>query len=558
VTKEHHIYGPPGAGKTTYAVRQIQAAAEKYGKENVLVSSFTKAAATELIGRDLPIPKHMVGTLHSLCYRAMERPALAEGNLKHFNDSGAGDVLSESKAPDVDDLGTGDGEAQGNSSDQLLGQYQLLRARRTPREAWPASVEAFARRWEEWKNAGGLLDYTDLIEYAPQVAPGSPRVMFVDEAQDLNALQFQVIRQWAQSMEQVVMLGDDDQTIYSWSGADPENLLQADANRIVLKRSHRLPQAVLGYARAWVETVTRRQPKEFGPRPLDKDKPDGPVAIGSVRTSPATIRHPEMELDAIREHAAAGRSVMLLASCGYMLRAWIEHFRLAGIAYHNPYRVSRGDWNPLKQGEGSAAQRVSSFLAKDDRGHWPYWTMWNLNQWCEVIKAEGVLRRGAKTEIAQLAEDQPAYRPSLEEMQQRWFEHGMPWTAEGDFPEDGEWPPANAADWLVQRAMPQRAKALAYAASIAQQAVTAGEDPRKKLVEPPKVIVGTIHSVKGAQADVVYLAPDLSPQAAEQWYRGERARDEIKRLMYVGMSRAFEELVVLRAAGAMAAQLPEV
>jgi replication-associated recombination protein RarA len=54
---ETHIWGPPGCGKTTYVSRQVAKAAEKYGGDAVLVSSFTKAAATELAMRNLPIPQ---------------------------------------------------------------------------------------------------------------------------------------------------------------------------------------------------------------------------------------------------------------------------------------------------------------------------------------------------------------------------------------------------------------------------------------------------------------------------------------------------------------------
>jgi superfamily I DNA/RNA helicase len=60
----------------------------------------------------------------------------------------------------------------------------------------------------------------------------------------------------------------------------------------------------------------------------------------------------------------------------------------------------------------------------------------------------------------------------------------------------------------------------------------------------PKVVVGTIHSVKGGQADVVYLFPDLSQAGDAQYNRGGAARDSAIRVFYVGLTRARETLYI--------------
>ena len=62
-------------------------------------------------------------------------------------------------------------------------------------------------------------------------------------------------------------------------------------------------------------------------------------------------------------------------------------------------------------------------------------------------------------------------------------------------------------------------------------------------ISQPKVIVGTIHSVKGGEADVVFLFPDLSPGAARM-YETQDGRDSATRLFYVGATRARETLVI--------------
>ena len=89
--KEFRVFGPPGTGKTTWLVKQVRRAAEKYGGEKVLCCSFTKTAATEMVNRITPpdeeplIPDSSVGTLHAICYRALGSPTLAETKISQWN-----------------------------------------------------------------------------------------------------------------------------------------------------------------------------------------------------------------------------------------------------------------------------------------------------------------------------------------------------------------------------------------------------------------------------------------------------------------------------------------
>jgi superfamily I DNA/RNA helicase len=68
--------------------------------------------------------------------------------------------------------------------------------------------------------------------------------------------------------------------------------------------------------------------------------------------------------------------------------------------------------------------------------------------------------------------------------------------------------------------------------------------------EDPKIIVGTIHSLKGSEADVVYLLPDISPSGAEDYYSGDAGALATHRLFYVGMTRARERLVLCHSSNA--------
>ena len=84
-TSEYRIFGPPGTGKTTNLTCQIRRAVERYGSNAILVTSFSRAAAHELAGRDLPVDPDRVGTLHSHCFHALGGPEIAEANVEEWN-----------------------------------------------------------------------------------------------------------------------------------------------------------------------------------------------------------------------------------------------------------------------------------------------------------------------------------------------------------------------------------------------------------------------------------------------------------------------------------------
>jgi superfamily I DNA/RNA helicase len=90
---------------------------------------------------------------------------------------------------------------------------------------------------------------------------------------------------------------------------------------------------------------------------------------------------------------------------------------------------------------------------------------------------------------------------------------------------------------------PARQRTAEYPVKVVQRGGIGG------LRDTPKIIIGTGHSVKGGEADVVYLLPDLSPSGARNW-EGKRAdRDTVVRLAYVMMTRARESLIVCDPAG---------
>ncbi len=384
VTSEYRIFGPPGTGKTTNLTRQIHRAVERYGPEGVLVTSFSRAAAAELAGRDLPIASDRVGTLHSHCWHALGGPEIAEANVEDWNKDHPSLAITQQKRQgrlDGEEAADEDDAAKGG--DALLEQLSRYRGMMMPRRAWPPTLVAFEQMWAQYKQDNGVLDFTDLIEKCLRdvaIAPNNPAVIFADEAQDLNRMQLSLVRKWGEHASYFIVAGDDDQTIYSFTGATPEAFLDPDIpddHKIVLKQSYRVPRAVHRMAEDLIHMVTRRQAKEYLPRDADGD-------TCKFTGKADTYKHIECRiLREAEKHLADGKEVMFLAACSYHLRPLIAILRKEGIPFHNPYRRSNGFWNPIRVGKRvSSAGRVLSLLVahpafSDDRP----WTNGDLAQW---------------------------------------------------------------------------------------------------------------------------------------------------------------------------------
>jgi DNA helicase-2/ATP-dependent DNA helicase PcrA len=545
VTSEYRIYGPPGCGKTTSLTRQIRRAVDRFGADSVLVTSFSRGAAAELAGRDLPISSDRVGTLHSHCWHALGGPEIAEANVDDWNKDHWSLAMTPQKQQgkmEGDEGIDGDTETERNG-DQELQRLNRFRGMMQPRQAWPSDLLRFERLWTEYKQANGLLDFTDLIETAFRdcyTAPQNPSVIFADEAQDLNRMQLSLVRKWGERASYFIVAGDDDQTIYSFTGATPEAFLKPDIpedHKIVLKQSYRVPRAVHRFAENLIGSVKVRQPKEYLPRPADG---------ACERLSKVdTYTRPEYEiLKTATQHIERGQSVMFLASCSYMLRPIIAVLRKHGIPFHNPYRRSNGFWNPLRIGQrASTPSRILAFLI----GHPDYgdehraWTHGDLALWAELLEAKGILRQGMKSRL----KAGEAARPLTIDHLSAIFE---PDAMESLM---AAWDGGHRAmlEWWAARLTKDARKRTEFPIHIARK-----RGPQA-LVDEPKIVVGTIHSVKGGERDVVYLFPDLSQAGDAQYARGGGPRDSVVRQFYVGVTRARECLYICGRSSNMAIPL---
>lgn len=542
--REHRVIGPPGTGKTTYLKRQFEIAAEKYGAENCFAVSLTRAAATELSSRVDRVPDKNVGTLHSHAYRQLKFPNIVEttDGLKEWNEY-AGSASWRIGSQHAANPENAPAEPPGADTDgvELMQTMGVLRQRMVPRQLWPGAVARFATKWDAFKVETGRMDFTDLIEHALTSIERIPGclVLFADEAQDMSKLEFALVRKWGAKCEQFIIVGDPDQNLYEWRGSDPAAFYAEGASsERVLEQSYRVPSAVHKSAVDWIKRVPNRKDATYRPTPED----------GYVERLGYTFRDPEPlvedvlhKLDGPRA-SVDGDTAMVLASCGYMLNPLCATLRSQGVPFHNPYRKTHGGWNPLV-----GSRRLLAFL-RPSRQVWGdearMYTWGDLLAWSQVLQASGTFVRGAKGVIEnRCTEDRFKDSQRNETVPFQWLLDNLASDEARNAVFDGN------IEWWASRLRHNDAKSQQFALSVARR------HGASRLREHPRIIVGTIHSVKGGEADHVYVFPDLSTAGYwGAWKTARNAKWAVVRQFYVAMTRSKYGLYLLDQSGEMAVQ----
>ncbi len=524
----HLIIGPPGTGKTTRISAMVSELVDESSVDNVMICSLTRAAAAEAAGRSMPIPRHMIGTLHSFAYRCMDGPVIAESKILEWNETHP----RWSFDPEID-MDEPDWQRRTKTTSEGEAAYQemnVLRARMVERDlaAWD-QIASFAKAWDEWKEESGYMDFTDLIEVAlneTECAPNDPRFIFVDEAQDFSKLELALLHKWAARCQAIILVGDPLQALYEWRGAHPQMFADdrvPESNRTVLSQSYRVPKAVHRVATSWASEMLAAYRVEYSP--TDED--------GRVGRSTATWRQPYGAIQFIRENTG---TIMFQAACSYMLKPLISQLKLSGEPFANPWRRKRADWNPFGRRRGvSICQRVRDLIVPASRDK--LWLAGELKHWTQKMVAKGTLARGAKTRIEELAHARPNAAIPADLILDLFEPDAISQLWNLAFENDD----AKRLDllaWWYERLDARTKQAAEFPITVIKRHGVEIFD------EDPRVFVGTIHSFKGSEADHVMVWPDVSPSGWYEINASEEGREAACRLGYVAMTRARNTLVV--------------
>ena len=536
----YRLQGPPGTGKTYTLTNQwIPRAVALHGPESVLVCSLTRAAASEIGGR-ADLPRQNVSTLHAFAYRALDKPPLAQDkkNIQSWNARVRPDweITGTSKPGSADGLEFNDG--RGKDGDKLLDVATMLRNKMVDPDEWPVDARNFWNEWLAWKRKHQYLDFTDLIEKPAEFntpPPAGTKVIVCDEAQDFTYLDMTLIRHWAQWCEMVVMAGDRNQALFTWIGANPKAFIPdelPDEEITNLGQSYRVPERVRRYATRWLDQDSSCRQFPYASRRDEK----GEVIEGSVAYMPGvTMEHPQRLVEDVIRQVERGNRVMLLASCRFLLNRVTKRLKQDGVPFWNPYRLKEGGWNPMRGGP----TRLVAFLRpfRPEVGERGPWTWAEVKRWTEPLRAKGTFRHGAMGEIHFRATKDPDGEATDEVIRTLFDAEAYESLCEA-MESEGL---SDALDWFESRLLASGKAMMGMAIPVARQRGA------KALVDQPQVIVGSFHSVKGGDSDVVYISPDLGGAAAREWNNlgNPEGRDAIVRAFYVGLTRARKAVALL-------------
>ncbi|HYH51819.1 MAG TPA: ATP-dependent helicase, partial [Acidimicrobiia bacterium] len=305
------ILAGAGSGKTRVLTRRIAwlAAQGTIDPRHVMAVTFTRKAAGELGDRlgGLGVRRVVTsGTFHGLALAQLRR---------RWRDRGeAVPALLERKSRILAPL-LGGGPSVGVAAAEVAGEIEWAKARLVAPEGYEAAVTAAGRatprpapeiaslydRYEIEKSRRGVVDFDDLLwrladalesdaEFAA-VIRWRHRHLFVDEFQDVNPAQFRLIRLWLGDRRDLCVVGDDDQAVYGFTGADAGYLVHftrhfPDAGVVRLEENYRSTPQVLAAAHAVLPGGRRK-------KPLRPTLADGPLptisAFASDRDEAAAI-----------------------------------------------------------------------------------------------------------------------------------------------------------------------------------------------------------------------------------------------------------------------------
>ncbi|GEP19882.1 DNA helicase PcrA [Pediococcus argentinicus] len=283
------IMAGAGSGKTRVLTHRVAYLIEekKVNPWNVLAITFTNKAAREMrervtglldeSGRDI-----WVSTFHALCVRILRQnidkigynrafsiadPSEQRTLVKHI----LADLNYDPKKFDPRSvLG-----AISNAKNDLLTPADYRENATTPFEAVIADIyDEYQRRLK----ANQALDFDDLIMKTISLFQDNPETLqyyqdkfhyiHVDEYQDTNQAQYQLVTMLAKKYQNICVVGDSDQSIYGWRGADMKNILNFEndypnATTVMLEQNYRSTKNILGAANNVINNNIERKPKEL-------------------------------------------------------------------------------------------------------------------------------------------------------------------------------------------------------------------------------------------------------------------------------------------------------
>jgi DNA helicase II / ATP-dependent DNA helicase PcrA len=276
-----------GTGKTrvvTYRIAQLIRHGTRPSR--ILAVTFTNKAAAEMQQRAMALlgrasdEKPEISTFHSLCVRVLRRNATRLGYPAQFAIYDRGDQESVARSV-LREIKVADSVMRPADVIHAIGGWKMQGIR--PEGAAPlarSDKEHLAsmayRRYQQSLRQAGALDFDDLLlctdelfhRFADVRRAEAERFahLLVDEYQDTNAIQYRIVKALAAGHRNLCVVGDDDQSIYGWRGAEVAHILRfkrdwPEAQVVRLEDNYRSTEAILTLANRLIEHNKQRHPK---------------------------------------------------------------------------------------------------------------------------------------------------------------------------------------------------------------------------------------------------------------------------------------------------------
>jgi DNA helicase-2/ATP-dependent DNA helicase PcrA len=588
------VLAGPGSGKTRVLTQRIAYLIYAMGVKpyQLLAVTFTNKAAREMENRVKRILTEdleglWLGTFHAICARLLRREAqflpFNENYVIMDSDDQEALVKRVFKELDLDD----------KLYNPFAIREMISRAKNNlvlPKEFVTRSyMEEVARRvyerYQQLLENNNAVDFDDLLLWAVRLLEDQPEVrvkyaqrfahVLVDEFQDTNQAQYEIVRLFSSVHHSLFVVGDEDQSIYRWRGADYRNILRFEADypkarKILLEQNYRSTQNVLNAARSVIDQNKTRTPKA-----LFTDRGEGqPItlyeAVDDYDEAAFVVDSIRQQLD-INEHAGGDFAIMYRTNAQSrlleeaFLRASIP-YRLVGaqrfygrrevkdiIAFlrlvHNPDdEISLGrviNIPPRGIGEKTLVtlqlvcrQRAISagqlLIDLGEKGE-------DSQFWADFSNRGGVVLADFGRQLAKwrkLNESSPLPEVFDRILQDSGYKE---YTEEGSEIGQSRW-----ENVLELRRLAYEFSELGMNAFLENVALVSDQDTLPETLNAPTLL--TLHAAKGLEFPVVFIIG-----LDDGWLPHNRSIDdpeqmaEERRLFYVGITRTMDQLYLVRA-----------